>query len=119
MRVQGLRELRRVVPELKPPLREVMRGAAKLVADEAASLAPYRTGRLAASIRGSTAGDRGIVRSALPYAAVYEYGDVRVRNRAGGRGLRYVGRAMEQKQEQVIEAIADGFDDVARRNGFH
>lgn len=122
--VEGLSELRRDTRRVQPAatreIRVVIKAAAELVASEARTLAPRRSGALAESITASTAGDRGLVRSRLPYANVQEYGGTiaprgtPIRIRAHEFGL----RALESKREAVIEALDQGLDAVARRNGW-
>jgi phage gpG-like protein len=72
------------------------------------------------SIRATTSGNKGIVRSPLPYAAVHEYGGTIYPH--GGpvtiRRSEYVGLAMERNQEKVMRALETGFAAVARRNGW-
>lgn len=122
--VKGLRDLRRDARRLGPDylkeIQRVIKGAAEIVAREAATLAPRKTGRLAESIRGTTSGDKGIVRSPLPYAPVHEYGGsisprgTKIQIRESG----FVRRAIENKQDAIVDALGDGLEDAARRNGW-
>lgn len=105
-------------------LREVQaitKAAALLVAAEAKGLAPHRSGRLAASIKGTTSGNSGVVKSDLPYAKVHEYGGT-IRPRGTAINIKrseYVGRAQDHKQAQVAALLARRFDDLAARNGWN
>lgn len=108
-------------PATLKEIRNVVRDAARIVAAEASRLAPRQSGALAASIRGTTSGDKGIVRSPLPYAPVHEYGGV-VRPRGAPvpiKASRYVGRALENKQDAIVDALGDGLEAVAARHGWH
>lgn len=124
VRVDGLKELRKSLRAVdKGALREVQevtKRAAGIVAAEARTLAPRRSGKLQASIRGTTAGNSGVVRSPLPYAKVHEYGgtirpkgtDIRI-NRS-----EFVTRALDRKEDAVLNELARGFDDLTRRHGW-
>jgi len=124
VKVDNLQPLRKALRAVdKDALRDVQtvtKRAAEVVAVEARSRAPRRTGRLAGSIRATTSGARGIVRSPLPYAPVHEYGGtieprgtpIRIKRRE------YITGALEEKQDQVRDELARGFNEVARRHGF-
>jgi phage gpG-like protein len=125
VRVEGLRELRRdallMEPAVGKELRTVIKSAAQVVAEEARVLAPRKTGLLAASIRATTSGDRGVVRSPLPYAAVQEYGGT---IRPAGVPIHikrheFVARALDRQRDKVIDALGDGIERAAARNGWH
>jgi hypothetical protein len=122
--VEGLQQLRRALRAIgKDAQREgqtVIREAAQIVASQARLNAPRRTGRLRDSIRGTTSGAKGVVRSPLPYAKVHEYGGV-IRPRGAPIEIQrsaFVGRAIDSKADAVVEMLADGIDRVARRHGF-
>lgn len=124
VRVEGLNDLRKALRATdKAALREVQavtKVAAEIVAVQARANAPRRSGALAGSIRATTSGNKGIVRSKLPYAKVQEYGGV-IRPRGAAITIKrsaFVGRALDAKQEAVQAALAAGFDAVARRNGW-
>jgi hypothetical protein len=81
--VEGLRDFKRMVrkindQELREELKEANYNAAKIVADEAASRAPVRTGRLANSVRANRAVAYGAVKAGsaarVPYAGPIHYG---------------------------------------------
>lgn len=122
--VQGLRALRVSLRAVdRAALREVQKvskAAAQIVAEEARTNAPRRTGNLAASLRGTTQGNAGIVRSPLPYAKVHEWGGT-IRPRGVPITIKrsaYVDRALDAKADQVGKALMDGFDRIARANGW-
>lgn len=128
--VEGLQTLRRSLRATdKAALKEVQkvtRDAARIVAAQAGRNAPRGTRpippsrkprvRLADSFKGTTSGAKGIVRSPLPHAPIVEYR--RSGTAAQMRNIRPVGRAIEAKQDVVLQSLARGFDDVARRNGW-
>lgn len=98
----------------------VTRAAAQIVATDARTLAPRKTGALQDSIRATTSGNKGIVRSPLPYASVHEYGGV-IRPKGSPLNIRrseFIGRAMERNQEKVMRSLETGFAAVARRHGW-
>jgi phage gpG-like protein len=124
VRVEGLGDLRRGLRQIdRGALKEVQqttKRAAGLVAAEARTRAPRRSGALAASIKATTSGNRGIVRSRLPYAAVMEFGGV-IRPRGVPIRIKrseMVYGALERKQDDVLAELARGLDGVVRRAGF-
>lgn len=125
VQVEGLRDLKRALRNVEPDIRkefreESFKKVAVIVAGRAKVLAPKRTGRLAASIRGTTSGFSARVRSPLPYAAVHQWGGS-IRPRGGRIVIRrseYVTRAVEQKSQEIENALVDGIHEVARRNGW-
>lgn len=125
VRVDGLRELRRDLRKQQPDtlkqLRLAVKAAAEIVAVRARARAPQRSGRLAKSIRAGTSGDKGVVRSRLPYAGVHEFGGV-IRPKGAPIQIRrsaMVYGALDSERDRVVEALADGIDRAARRNGWH
>jgi len=62
------------VSELVEKGRELLAEKARQVADEATSMAPVKTGRLASSISANGSGDGWVVRADAPYAAFVELG---------------------------------------------
>lgn len=124
VKVHGLKELRRDLrrqdPDTVKEIRETLRRAAGLVARQAATIAPRRTGRLAESYRPFTRGNIAGVRSALPYAAVHEYGGT-----ISPRGVPIVirrtapvSRVVMRETESIVRELEDGIMDVARRHGW-
>lgn len=112
VRVAGLRELVRdlealgvQVADLKDAFGSIARQAAEL----ASSFAPHRTGRLAASIRGSRAKNKAVVRAGgtrAPYAGAVNYG-------WAARGIKPAGfmqkadRAMRPRVQHELQAAID------------
>lgn len=134
VRVEGLEEYRRSLRGTDRGalrmLQAVTRGAAEIVARDARTRAPRGTRpipsrrvpgvRLADSIKATTAGHAGVVKSDLPYAKVQEYGGT-IRPKGSPVVIRrreFVTRALEAKQEAVGVALERGFDAVLRRNGW-
>lgn len=104
--------------------------AAELVAVTARTRAPRGTRpipdnrkphvRLTGSIKATTSGSAGIVRSALPYAKVQEYGGT-----IAPRGhtitiepTHYVTSALHDRSAEVGRLLTVGFAAVAKRNGW-
>lgn len=111
-------------------LQAVTKGAAEIVAKDARARAPRGSRaipsvrnphvRLADSIKATTAGHAGIVKSDLPYAKVQEYGGT-IRPKGAPVQIKrreFVSRALESKQQAVGVALERGFDAVLRRNGW-
>lgn len=105
VRIMGLRkldrELRRLGAEIPKQLREVSKDAAELVASEARSVAPQRSGRLAASVRASGTARGGVVRAGLarvPYAGVIHFGWPR--HHIAPQPFLY--EALDRRREEVI-----------------
>lgn len=123
VRVENLAQVRRALRgvdrDALKEVQQVTKRAAEIVASEARIRAPKLSGALAQSIRATTSGNKGIVRSPLPYAGVQEWGGRVGRNKATFvRGRHFVMGALDDKRDSVARALADGFDDVLRRNGF-
>lgn len=124
VRVDGLADLRRslraIDRELPKELRVVIKGAAEVIAAEARVRAPKRTGKLAGSIKATTSGASGIVRSRLPYANVQNWGGT-IRPRGAPthiKGRHFVDGALDAKREAAAQALARGMDDLLRRQGW-
>jgi HK97 gp10 family phage protein len=124
IRVDGLAQMRRSMGALDRGLlgevRDVVKSGAEVVASEARRRAPVKSGRLQASIRGTTSGAKGIVRSPLPYANVQNWGGtiaprgtkIRI------RGKHFIDGALEDKREAVADELARGMEDLFRRHGW-
>lgn len=103
---------REVTRSLKP--------AAELVRKTAVPFTARRSGALSAAWRTGAAGNTAYVRNRLPYAGVQEFGGV---IRPKGAPVRITAhpaatRALELKEEQVVDIIADAIDAVAARHGW-
>ena len=123
---QFRRDLRQLDKTVNRELTRSLRGAAEIVAARASALAPRKTGTLAASYRGGAAGTRGYVRSRVPYAPVIEYGGSVGRGHSSTRpGATYiraqapVRRALEARQDEVVDAVGDAIERAARDAGWH
>jgi phage gpG-like protein len=124
VKVNGLaelrRDLRRLQPALATQLSRVLKEAASIVAADAASLAPRKTGALAASYRPYASGNRAGVRSRLPYAAVHEYGGTISPRGADILIARSepVSRAVARNTDAIMRELEDGFEVAAARTGW-
>jgi phage gpG-like protein len=124
VKVEGLaelrRDLRRIDPELLDEVREALKAGAQRVATRAASVAPQRSGRLAASYRAFTSGNRAGVRSTLPYAGVVEYGGT-IRPRGTPivfRPAMPITGSVEYEQERIVRDLDRGIAEAAQRTGW-
>lgn len=125
VRVEGLNDLRRDLRKLEPAavkeIRVVLKDAAQIVAAAARADAPRRTGRLADSIRATTSGSKGVVRSPLPYANVQHWGGTiapkgtQIRIKA----TEFITKNLERHADRVVDAIGDGIERAAQKNGWH
>lgn len=124
VRVDGLAALRRDLRAMRPDalreVRVVLKAGAKRVADRAVPYAPRRTGALRESIKAGTAGDSAFVRSTLPYAEAHEWGAT-----IAPRGTefriqrsRFIGRAVRDESDKVLEEVGAGLERVAMRHGW-
>lgn len=124
IRVEGLAELRRSFGKMDKALnkeyRERLKGIAGIVADEAKDIAGSKglkdSGKLIKSIKPGTSGAKAIVRAGAtkrgyPYPAVWEY-------RRDGKGRPFLGPALEDKADEVIDALGSMLDEVAESGGF-
>jgi phage gpG-like protein len=122
--IRGLRELRRGLRrmdnEVAKELTRELRQAVVKVAQRAAQFAPRDSGRLAASYRPFVRSKAAGVRSALPYAAVQEYGGV-IRPR--GTDIRIarnlpVTRAAEAEADRLVDDFGDAVERAADQVGW-
>lgn len=108
IRVEGLTELRKALRDAPAAARKELskanKAAAQVVADEAKSTVPRRTGRLAASIAAQATQTAGKVKAGsaarVPYAGPIHYG-------WGRRHIRpnpFLMRALSRERQQVIKA---------------
>ncbi len=121
---QGLQEFRRDLKRYEPLVERELAGAIKeaagKVAVTAGALAPRDSGELAQSIRPYVSGVRASIGSTLPYAGVQEFGGsisprgAPITIRPGG----FVGRAIEDHADELVEDIGDAVERAARRAGW-
>lgn len=124
IRVEGLRALRRDLRGLSKDapkaLNAAFKDAAQPIVARSRQLAPRRSGRLAASIRAGTRGDRLFIRSPLPYAGVLHWGGTV--NPKGTpitfRRTEFITRAVAENQDRLISGLGDAIDGVARKHGW-
>lgn len=130
VQVEGLNDLRKALKttdaELATELRLVLKGAAEIVAVRARSLAPHRSGALAASIKAGTSGSSALVRSNLPYANVIHWGGTtgpgHSRGHAGATTIKpslFISHAIEQTDRAVVDEVQAGLDRLITRAGWH
>lgn len=116
-RRQLVRDLRRMGADVAD-VKDANAAAARIVAAAAAARAPKRTGRLAASVRGSRAVSRATVRAggaALPYAGPIHYGWP-AHNIVGQP---FVTDAATETQTQWLPAYQAGIDKALDRIAGH
>jgi len=120
IQVAGLKELRRDLGVMDKALpREVSKAnkaAAEIIAAEARSRAPRRSGRLATSIKAGTSGPRALVRSRLPYANTIHWGRL---TRGPVTGRPFISEAIETKKDDFIDKLGDVIEALSSRHGFH
>jgi phage gpG-like protein len=122
--VDGLAQLRRDLRHIEPgavrEIRDVLKSSAELVAHAARADAPRKTGNLADSIRATTSGARGVVRSALPYANVQHWGGTIAPKGTPIKikGTLFVSRHVERLTDRIVDELGDGIERVAARNGW-
>lgn len=115
IRIEGLREftsdLRSVDRRLPREIRSLNKDAADKVATEARKRAPRRTGRLAGSIRSGATQRHAYVKTNLIYGPVIEFG-------WPGHNIEpqpYIYAAIGSTRDDVMEAYAEGLEDLMRR----
>lgn len=124
VRVDGLNDLRADLAKMDRAapreLNKAQRRAMEPVRERAQSLAPHRSGVLAASIRPFTTKRGAGLRSPLPYANVQHWGGGRptARNPKGIRGNRFIYTAIEERLDSFASEMGDAVEDLARRYGF-
>jgi len=118
IRIEGLTDLRRdlkaIDKGLPRELNKATREAMAPVARRASTLAPKDSGQLASSLRPFSTAKRAGIRSRLPYAGPVHWG-------WAARGIEpnpFAVRAAEDELDNVVDAIGDAIDDLARRHGF-
>lgn len=121
VRVDGLRELRSTLRKLDPvsarALTREIKAAAGPIVREAQAQAPRRTGRLAASIRATSSGNRLAVGSRLPQANVLHWGGT-IRPRGVPITFprtEFITRAAVRHRDEIPDAVGDAIERVWER----
>ncbi len=126
--VEGLAALRKslrgVDKDAAKAVQVVTKAGAQLVATQAGRnaprgtrpLPPGRRVRLADSYRATTSGNKGIVRSPLFHARLFEYR--KSGSAAQMRGAKPVDRALDATGDEIARLLEREFDELARRNGW-
>lgn len=119
LEITGLRETIRNlerygadVSDLKAAFQKI----GNIVVGEAQSLAPKKSGALAASIRPSNTKNKSIVRAGsarVPYAGVQHFGWPRRNIKA----TNYLYKASESKQAEVLRTLEEELERIANRLG--
>jgi hypothetical protein len=120
------RDLKQLDAEADKELRDAMKGAGKLVAEEAGRLAPVGTRpiprdrvprkRLSQAYTAGTKGGRVVVRNRLPHAAIVEFR--KTGTAAQLRNVAPIQRAAEKLADRVREEVGDGLERAAQRVGW-
>lgn len=119
VRVEGLNALVRDLERLGVNVEDLKQAFAAIAAEgaqKAAEFAPRRTGRLAASIRGSKSKNKAVVtagRASVDYANVVNYGSPK-RHIAASQFLQ---RADEAMRPVALERIDEALSEAIRRAG--
>lgn len=93
--------------------RELMFRLGEIVANEAKSLAPVRSGRIRDSIRAGRGKTKAVVRAgfrSVPYAPVIHYGWAEHNIEAQP----YMLQALQNKRDEVIKVFEDGIRDLTK-----
>ena len=138
VRVEGLAELRRALRTAErledlTELRVGLKRAADVVAQDAKGRVPSRSGAAAGSIRATSGGNRAYVaggKKAVPYYGWLDFGGrtpISGRSRSvgpwagvGGGPVkgRFIYPAIDAKEAQVVDLVADACETALRRAGF-
>ena len=119
VRVEGLNQLTRNLIELGleiDDLKEAFGGISAEAAQVAAGFAPKRTGRLAASVRGSRAKNKAVVmagRASVVYAGPINYGWPARKIAASG----FMQKADEVMAPKALQALEDAIESKIKSKG--
>jgi hypothetical protein len=129
IKVDGAKELRKRLKAIEGGTAQLKKAgllAAELVGDEAARLAPRRTGALAATVRFSGLSTGAVVRSGtrkVPYAGAIHFGWATRPNSAKGwrggpiRPQPFLYDALDFRHEEVISTYQKQLDQIIQDNG--
>lgn len=127
VRVEGLKDLRRDLKAIDRKtlgeFRTALKEGAELVRQSA--VVPHKSGDLEASLKTGTSGANALVRSRLVYANVIHWGgQVPSKRSTSTRPKRTFPRraflvdSLERRQDDVLETLADAFEQLTARHGF-
>ena len=118
--VEGARELRKALKtvgdEAKAGLKDVNLEVAEIVAREAVTRVPVRSGALRETVRAAGAQTRASVKAGfkkVPYAGVIHFG-------WPARGILprpFLYDALDARRDEVMDAYTDGMADLIKKNG--
>lgn len=115
VKIEGLRELnaslKAISKELPRELTKLSKEAAGIVAPEAQSLAPVRTGRLRGSVTAGATQAGGFVKVSGPYAGPIVGGWPKHNIRRNP----FIFHALDNKTDEVIDKYQDGIADLIDR----
>ena len=135
LKVEGLAKLRKQLKDLediegRAELRDGLKAAADIVAQDARSRVPVRSGRARASVRGQAGGNKAYVvggKKTVPYYGWLDFGSrspVSGRPRSVGpwkksgygpiKG-RFIYPAIDAKSDEVVRQVARAVDDAIKR----
>jgi hypothetical protein len=124
VRIEGLadlrRDLRQSAPEVRRDVTRALKQGAIVVAATAAPLTARRTGKLAGAWRPGAAGNTAFVRNRVPYAGVQEFGGtIRPKGTPFTIKPHPAGtRALQLREEAIVDAVGDAVMGVFERHGF-
>lgn len=125
IRLEGYKELQRdlkaIAPAQRKELTKGLKTGAQLVKRKGAPyVARGATGKLAGGWRAGATQKQAYVRNRVPYAGVIEFGGT-----ISPKGTPFtiaaqpsMTRALEDNTDQIVEAIGDALEAVARRHGW-
>jgi hypothetical protein len=138
IRVEGLADLRRALTRLQQldvrgDLRDGLKKAADIVAQEVKARIPSRTGKAKGAVRAVSGGNKAYVvggKKAVPYYGWLDFGgrtpqvgnprSVGPWSGSGGgppKG-RFIYPAIDAKERQVVDAVADSVSEAVLKAGF-
>jgi hypothetical protein len=114
-------DLRAALGAAPRELSAAIKAAGVPVQSRASSLAPQRTGRLAASYRISVRGSTGSVTSSAPYGGGAEWGRRGKWSgftRYGAPGERFAGKAVADKEDEIARILDEGLREIIEIRGW-
>lgn len=125
IRVEGLAglvaDVRAMQPDVRREIPKALKAGAKLVQRAGRPYVARLTGELAADWRIGGGQKQVYLRNRKPYAGVLEFGGT-IQPKGTPFEIKAqpsMTRALEEKQEQIVDAIGDALDGVATRHGWH